>query len=726
MQTTNARRDRGDARVFARCAWELVRRALPIVGLCVIEVAAQSPEQTPARTPAQFAARAPAQTPSQAPAGAAAQGASPPQSANGAQEAPRPPIVEFPAEGLSLNEAVRLTIAHAPQIALQEAGLQFQQGVAQEQQGVFDVTLSGSLGYEYRQQELPETRKETEREKRTDLQDAITLNREDYDRARALISQLEVVRGASPGAGQAQAVSAIDPDVGAQLQTLDLLITGQQDAAIRSELFRIRQDFISRKITEINEAATIAVEGFQEGEQRLIDIGAAPDDEVFTNANFDIQMSRRLRNGIVLAPFVTGQFEGTNYKGKARSVDFGGKGLEDLYTFKAGVSTVVPLARGRGAAATGAAERAARIEVDASRATVRHQIAASVFETVRAYWRLKAAQGTVDVARLSLGLQERLLELTRAAIEAGELPAADLARGQASEARARARLFDAERALYEARVNLAIVVGVAVSEDDRTLPRAGDAFPEALAGGAAGEAVGPAANSQLMTNAGAARADLQSATLRDQAGQVLARGAETDRRPRIDIVNDTWWSALDEKTAGHALDRWVGPSTNLRLELERPLGNNAAEGRHAQRLAESRQRAIDATDLRRQVHLAVVRTTQSLRQARGRLEQALVGVEASQATTEAEFERFRAGEATLIDTILTETQLVDARLALVSAQADLATFIAQLRFETASLVRFKESRPMVVETDLRTLPGPESWQQDQPGAAQPPGGGSRR
>jgi outer membrane protein TolC len=232
--------------------------------------------------------------------------------------------------------------------------------------------------------------------------------------------------------------------------------------------------------------------------------------------------------------------------------------------------------------------------------------------------------------------------------------------------------------------------------------------------------LGPADTSKLVTAAGARRADLESATLRERAAQASARGAETDKRSRLDVVSETYMSAIDEKKIANTLDRWVGPSQSVRLELEHPFGNNVAEGRYAQRRAEASQRLIDAQDLRRQIQLAVVRTTMQVRQAAGRLEQSRLGVDASQRTTTAEIERFRSGEATLIDTLITEQQLVDARLALVSAQAELATFLAQLRFETGTLVRFTDLQPMVIDADLQTLPGPETWATPPPAAPRRP------
>ena len=85
--------------------------------------------------------------------------------------------------------------------------------------------------------------------------------------------------------------------------------------------------------------------------------------------------------------------------------------------------------------------------------------------------------GSRDAIAAQVERQTRLVELTRAAIDAGEQPQVELSRVQASEARARGRLRDAERSLMDARVSLATVLGVAADERDATLPLAADAFP---------------------------------------------------------------------------------------------------------------------------------------------------------------------------------------------------------------------------------------------------------
>ena len=61
-------------------------------------------------------------------------------------------------------------------------------------------------------------------------------------------------------------------------------------------------------------------------------------------------------------------------------------------------------------------------------------------------------------------------------------------------------------------------------------------------------------------------------------------------------------------------------------------------------------------------------------------------VELYQRTVESEIERLKAGESTLIDTLLTEQQQTESRLGLIAARQELAQLIAQLRFESGTLL----------------------------------------
>ena len=176
-------------------------------------------------------------------------------------------------------------------------------------------------------------------------------------------------------------------------------------------------------------------------------------------------------------------------------------------------------------------------------------------------------------------------------------------------------------------------------------------------------------------------------------------------RPKLDLRNSIWFTGLAERSAGDALDRWVGPSTDLQLEFEHPFGNNEARGRYAQRQAEARQRQIDAGRSAREIALNVLGVAESVALARARVTHARDAVAAYEQTGTAEVERFRAGESTLIDVILTEAQQTDARLALVAAEQELNTLIARLRFESGTLIRVdRQLQPRFLPGDLVSIP----------------------
>jgi outer membrane protein TolC len=452
----------------------------------------------------------------------------------------------------------------------------------------------------------------------------------------------------------------------------------------------------------LEEGASDLLDNIAQAEQLLENLGIAPNDEVFYNYRFNLALAKLFRNGISLQPFFNSTVEGTNYKGKPRDSDFGGKGLEDLYTFRVGFDVVVPLLRGRGSDSVGAAERAALIEYDASLYSLRHQSSLSVLSTAVSYWNTLAARRAVEITRASVELQERLVQLTQERIDAGEIAQVDLARVQASEARAKARLENALQSLIESRVALAIAMGVKGTDDERTLPNASDDFPNVPGGPVLGEqGVITLATQALIT-----RQDYQAARLFEESGSALVRAAEIDLRPLLDATGKLWWTALDERTVSEAIDRWVGPSGSIQLDFQKPFGNNVFKGRLLQRQADLRRRNITTTDLGRVIQLGIVRSARSLEESAERVRLAQQSVENYQRTVDAEFERFRSGDATLIDAILTEDQQLQARQALISAQQEYARLLAELRFESGLLVTHTDTGSFVDQQNLITAPTP--------------------
>jgi outer membrane protein TolC len=209
------------------------------------------------------------------------------------------------------------------------------------------------------------------------------------------------------------------------------------------------------------------------------------------------------------------------------------------------------------------------------------------------------------------------------------------------------------------------------------LPSASQAFPQTAATGAVGT---------LIEQAVGRRVDLQAATRSIDAGTTLVDAARDDLRSRFDLQVGTWFTALGEGSGPKALDRWVGPSAGIGLNYEKPLGNNQAQGLLVQREADVAQRQIAQRDLDRRIRLAVVESAGTLEQAAARVAQAEAAVGFYQTTVNAEMQRFRAGDVTLLDTVITQQQQIDAQLSLIFARQELAQRLAQLQFQTGTLV----------------------------------------
>jgi outer membrane protein TolC len=624
----------------------------------------------------------------QTPAAPPVAGQAAPSQAGGQQ----PPVVTFSPEGISLEEALNLSLQWDPNLQLQRSNVRFFDGVLQEQGGLFDTTFRLTTSYDFRRQELPESRKETEREKRTVLEERLAENAANRQRAQQLISAVQNVRNLV-GSPQVDAIAELDPDIGTQLKIIDAVIAETTNADARQDLLESRDAYISRTLVNLEGGLGSLITQYDEAQRRLERLGVAPVDEAFYTGRLRVGLTKLFRSGISINPYFDTSAEGTNFVDKPRDPNFGGKGIEDLYTFRLGANLTLPLMRGRGGDAVAAGERAARIDRDVAELDARHQLSLTALQTALTYWDLRAAQHSAEIAAASVEKQGEIVKATQQLIAADELPQSEGARTEAAMARARARLSEAERRLVEARVALATVMGIAASAEASSLPVAGDPFPAAPAEGATAAAV-PAG-----VTPGERRPDIVAAERNEEANRIIERAAVIDQRARLDLTGGLFYTALDERTVSNAVDRWVGPSTNISLNLEKPFGNNAARGRVVQSRAQVEQARVETTDLKRQNQLQIVRLTGSIEEAAERVRLAQSSVDSYTKLVEAELERFRIREATLIDTILTETQLFDARLQLVNAQRDLARLLAELRYETGTLI--EDGKPA---TGLTTIP----------------------
>ncbi len=622
-----------------------------------------------------------------------------------------PPVfspVTYSEEQISLLEAVNLTLQNDPTILLQEESVRLSQGVAQQEKGSFDLSFKADLDASYVKQELLESTKKREREKRDQAEQRFEdarLDRQAAERGRDVLGDIVDALERNPN----QPVSPLIPDDAEDALSIELLVfIALIDAEIDFETDPDkRQDLVNQRQQTIEDAFTTAVESgvpaaIQAEEDALSEwlrLGPVPEDEEIYSGRFNLRLEKPFRSGILFAPFIELTLEGSNFVGKKQSDLDGGKGTEDTHKETVGFTVNLPLGRGRGKAATGAAERAAKIDLEASRSALLHQASSSVFRTAQAYWALRAAQETVGIFEESLERQERLVEITDALIQADELPRAEMARAKARAANTRGSVEGALRSLHQARLSLAQVVGLNV-EDEAHAPLAGDGFPPAP-DPASFETVN---SSNMAREAVDQRFDYRAAVQLRDSRKVLVRAARLNLRPVVDLQLKPFYTARAESSFSEAIDRWVGPSGSLALNLDKPFGNNTQKGQLLQSQANFRISDINLENLARLIKSNVVLSFGSLRLALEQLVRADEAIGYYQQTVDAEIEKFRSGSSTLVDTILTEERLTEAYLQWVSAQQQWATFLSQLRFETGTLITGQPEVSRVDEENLFAVP----------------------
>ncbi len=634
-------------------------------------------------------------------------GASPAAEPAGGQSPYQPPVMRFEGTGLGLMDAVRLTLENDPAIRLRAAEADQKAGVAREASGEFDATLRGQLAYQYRQEELADSFKRQQRKQRDDVDQAIRENESlaaDLGKGSAYLSDPRFAtnaRNVDVTAGiQNEDVKAELEMIRAQILLINDLIARSNDPAISQDLAEMRDGVISDTVRRMGAGMKEASEALPRLKQMRADWGEVPENQWQRQGHGRLDVSKKLRSGIVLDPFVNWDYSAGNYVGKSSTeVAQGGQGIKPLHKAEVGFDVVVPLRRGRGATAVAATERAAAKDEAAARMAFLHQKSRSVLDTVSSYWDLRSAEEQIDVLKRSVKLQENLATMTRALVKAKQLPRAEETRVLASLADSQARLESGQRNLRQAQVALARAMGIALADMEGP-PHAADSFPtppERLGAEAKGLA-------EFVTGCLSRRYDLRSLERTWEAAGLLARGARIDTRPLLNLNLRVSGNSVSEDEFN--FDKWVFRSGKAGLDLELPFKNDQLQGRREQREADVMRAEIELRDLQRRIALGVLQASRALGDTAQQVRRSDEAVRQYDRTVEDEQAKFKLGESTLLDMIVTEQQTTSARLARISAGRDYASLLAQLHYEAGLLVQEEQGVSTVSEPSLLEVPAP--------------------
>lgn len=604
---------------------------------------------------------------------------------------------------ISALDAVQMTLDHSPFIRLQEQSSVFQEGLVLQSAGQFDTTFLGDLSYQYTQAQMTTKEQEGERKRREALDDRITDAEEIRDELRDTIDDTTNARDVWETGGDKESVTFHDPIAQAEYDVLFGMY--ENTTANQPEIEVAMLDFFDEIIAESQLGYDDSVEFIAEKTDVRARMGDVPDVTQSSEANLNLSITKQFRNGIFITPYADLNGTGVRYKGKGYLSDDGGMEVPDAYTTTLGFDVVFPLARNRGKKATGAYERASEIDYDASLDALAFSASTSALDTLVAYWDLVAAQRRLEIQLGSLEVNQKILELTQALIDADELPRAELPRTQAAVAEDQASVDAAERAVLEARIRLATVMGLEVG-DGALAPLASDRFPKLPP-----EARAKALESEaLVAIAYEGRMDLSSARKLEESGKVLLEAARINLRPIVDLdlgvsysnlgENNSAWDGIQESFSGS----WAGPSGKIGIGLDVPFGNHFQKGLHQQQQASLNSASITAADLERTIALGITLDTASVEQVVRQTINYGRAAEAYREAVEVEMERLRYGTVTVLDTLVTQQRSLLSELSLVDAEARYARILAQLAFDTGRLVMHQDGSGSVDPASFTDLP----------------------
>ncbi|MGB3224160.1 MAG: TolC family protein [Desulforhopalus sp.] len=300
-----------------------------------------------------------------------------------------------------------------------------------------------------------------------------------------------------------------------------------------------------------------------------------------------------------------------------------------------------PLLRGFGQDVQTAAIRSTQKQLEAATYQVNSEAANLAAEVKIAYWNLVFAWQDIEVQKLALTLAKKLLDETKAKINAGRLAEVEIYQPQSEVARREEQLISAERA-------------IGTAEDELKLLLNSDRWPTTFQ-----PTDLPATEpvqldlAAIENNALKSRPDIKAADLLAQAAKLDTKRAKDDILPDLALIGGVGFAGTSD-TYGDSIDNSLRDPDNLwqvGVSFSMPLQNRIARGNYRQAKASYNRAITNAELLRQQIRRAVRTTVRDVQLAIKALEATQKTSLAMLKSLEAEQAKFASGRSTTLDVL---------------------------------------------------------------------------
>jgi outer membrane protein TolC len=325
-------------------------------------------------------------------------------------------------------------------------------------------------------------------------------------------------------------------------------------------------------------------------------------------------------------------------------------------------------------------ETAARKDYQAALLTVGHTTTKAVLEAIKAYWTEAAALEKFYYADRSYRVNAAVLSLTEELAKNGGIAQAEVPLALAHRAEAFASRSAALIEVLNSAKALAATLGL-TREQLRLLPFPSDHFP-----GLNETALSRINESQLIDVALGRRLDRLAAIEKVDGKRLKSDHARIDLRPDVKFSIGGGADIIDGRQTGSGGGYSVDPQINANVSLNWTPANNKKEGALLSAEADLDKSIIGLDDISRDIELSIQNDISTMQEFQVEIAQSDLAVENYKKSVTDLREKFRYGSATLIDLFQSVDRLNKSAESLADAQSSMASTIAKLRYDTATML----------------------------------------
>jgi outer membrane protein TolC len=312
-----------------------------------------------------------------------------------------------------------------------------------------------------------------------------------------------------------------------------------------------------------------------------------------------------------------------------------------------------------------------------------------ILRTVGNYWSVVLARESLIVQRKSLDEAQKSYEHDKKALSLGALPPLDIYRSESQVASRRVGVIQAEYALKQAEDQFRQVVGADLDPAVRVLDLELIDQPEPL---------GDLPNTDIATalaRALANRPEFEAVRQQLASDELSIRLAHNSLKPDLELSgfyagNGVAGNQFIVKTGlGDSLSQtlhFTYPAYGAILSLSLPVKNHNAEANLADAVVSRRRDQYQERRTNQNITLEVTNSVHALEEAKLTMEAAKVAVNLARESLHADERKYELGAEPVFFVLDAQTQLAQAELNLIQAQANFQIAVARLDHATGDLL----------------------------------------